>query len=47
MLVALAALTDADVRVERSGTLSGAPVAALLRWDNTADAATTSSDDLH
>lgn len=47
VLVALAALTDADVRVERSGTLSGAPVAALLRWDNTADAATTSSDDLH
>ncbi len=38
VLVALAALTDADVRIERSGTLSGAPVAALLRWDNTTDA---------
>lgn len=38
VLVALAALTDADVRIERSGTLAGAPVAALLRWDNTPDA---------
>jgi hypothetical protein len=38
VLVALAALTDADVRIERSGTLSGDPVAALLRWDNTTDA---------
>ena len=47
VLVALAALTDADVRIERRGTLGGEPVAALLRWDNTADAATTSSDDLH
>jgi hypothetical protein len=47
VLVALAALTDADVRIERAGTLGGEPVAALLRWDNTADATTTSSDDLH
>ena len=47
VLVALAALTDADVRIERRGTLGGEPVAALLRWDNTADASTTSSDDLH
>jgi len=47
VLVALAALTDADVRVARAGTMEGAPAAALLRWDNTADAATTSSDDTH
>jgi hypothetical protein len=47
VLVALAALTDADVRIERRGTLGGEPVAALLRWDNTADASTTSSEDLH
>ena len=38
VLVALAALTDADVRIERSSTLGGAPAAALLRWDNTPDA---------
>ena len=37
LLVALAALTDADVRVERAGTLGGEPVAALLRWDNTSE----------
>jgi hypothetical protein len=47
VLVALAALTDADVRIERRGTLGGEPVAALLRWDNTADAGATSSDDQH
>ncbi|MGI3780730.1 MAG: hypothetical protein ACRYG2_08120 [Janthinobacterium lividum] len=47
VLVALAALTDADVRIERRGTLGGDPVAALLRWDNTADASSTSSEDLH
>lgn len=41
VLVALAALTDADVRVERSRTLSGAPAAALLRWDNTVEPSTT------
>ena len=38
VLVALAALTDADVRIERRGTLGGEPAAALLRWDNTTDA---------
>ena len=47
VLVALAALTDADVRVERRSTLGGEAAAALLRWDNTADAATTSSEDQH
>ncbi len=47
VLVALAALTDADVRVERQGALGGEPVAALLRWDNTVEADATSSEDLH
>ena len=35
-LIAAAALTSADVVVTRSSTLGGAPVAALLRWDQTA-----------
>jgi hypothetical protein len=35
-LIAAAAITDADVVVTRSSTLGGAPVAALLRWDQTA-----------
>jgi hypothetical protein len=35
-LVAAAVLTDADVSVARSSTLGGAPVAALLRWDQDA-----------
>ena len=47
VLVALAALTDADVRVARRGTLGGEPVAALLRWDNTATADEVASEDLH
>ena len=47
VLVALAALTDADVRVERSGTLGDQPVAALLRWDNAADASEVTSEDTH
>jgi hypothetical protein len=34
--VAAACLTDADVVVSRASTLGGAPVAALLRWDQTA-----------
>ena len=37
VLVALAALTDADVRVAHRGTLDGQPVAAVLRWDNTSE----------
>jgi hypothetical protein len=37
VLVALAALTDADVRVGRRRTLDGEPVAAVLRWDNEAE----------
>jgi hypothetical protein len=35
-LIAAAALTSADVVVARASTLGGAPVAALLRWDQTA-----------
>jgi hypothetical protein len=35
-LIAAAALTSADVVVTRSSTLGGAPVAALLRWHQTA-----------
>jgi hypothetical protein len=35
-LIAAAAITSADVVVTRSSTLGGAPVAALLRWDQTA-----------
>ena len=35
-LIAAAALTGADVSVARAGTLGGAPVAALLRWHQTA-----------
>jgi hypothetical protein len=35
-LVAAAALTGADVRVSPAGTLGGAPVVALLRWDQAA-----------
>jgi hypothetical protein len=35
VLVAAAALTDADVVVSRASTLGGAPAAALLRWDQT------------
>jgi hypothetical protein len=35
-VVAAACLTDADVVVSRASTLGGAPVAALLRWDQTA-----------
>ncbi len=35
-LVAAAVLTSADVAVTRSATLGGAPVAALLRWDQDA-----------
>ena len=35
-LIAAAALTNADVVVTRSSTLGGAPVAALLRWDQPA-----------
>jgi hypothetical protein len=35
-LVAAAVLTGADVRVSPSAVLGGAPVAALLRWDQTA-----------
>ena len=37
VLVALGALTDADVRVGRRRTLDGQPVAAVLRWDNEAE----------
>lgn len=36
-LIAAAALTDAEVVIERSLTLGDAPVAALLRWDQTAE----------
>jgi hypothetical protein len=32
-LVAAAARTGAEVAVTRSSTVGGAPVAALLRWD--------------
>ena len=35
-VVTAACLTDADVVVSRASTLGGAPVAALLRWDQTA-----------
>jgi hypothetical protein len=35
-LVAAAVLTGADVRIGASATLGGAPVAALLRWDQDA-----------
>ena len=35
-LIAAAALTGAHVRVGASATLGGAPVAALLRWDQDA-----------
>jgi hypothetical protein len=31
--IALACLTDADIAVATAGTMGGAPVAALLRWD--------------
>jgi hypothetical protein len=34
--VAAAVLTSADVAVTRSATLGGAPVAALLRWEQDA-----------
>ncbi|SEP64484.1 baeRF2 domain-containing protein [Microlunatus flavus] len=37
VLLALAALTGADVRAARRSTLGGEPVAAVLRWDNTAE----------
>jgi len=36
VLVAAAALTDAEVVVSRASTLGGAPAAALLRWDQPA-----------
>jgi hypothetical protein len=36
-LVAAAVLTGAEVRVSSRATLGGAPVAALLRWDQTAE----------
>jgi len=39
-LVAAAVGTAADVRVAPSATLGGTPVAALLRWDQTADGTT-------
>ena len=35
-VVAAACLTDAEVVISRASTLGGAPVAALLRWDQTA-----------
>ena len=35
-VVAAASLTDAEVVISRVSTLGGAPVAALLRWDQTA-----------
>ena len=32
-LIAAACLTDADIAVATAATMGGAPVAALLRWD--------------
>jgi hypothetical protein len=42
-LIAAAALTGADVAVSPSSTLGGAPVAALLRWDQDPATASTGS----
>jgi hypothetical protein len=39
VLVAAAAVTDAEVVVSRASTLGGAPVAALLRWHQTSQGA--------
>ncbi len=44
-LVATAVLTSAEVSVSRARALVGEPVAALLRWDRTAQGSSLRPDD--